>query len=417
MSATFRDEARLSEITGELRSLHAAAGDAELSGEARARWDALEREQRTIADRVARQRAIDAADRAAPGTPLDGGDRHYNEFRDRVGVLDAIRASAGATDARAGRARELSAEMERRSGRKARQGGILWDMGSSREHRALTSGQQGTSGNGGPLVPNILRGDAFIDILRARPVVRALGATVLSGLDGLVSLPKRLTSFNAAWFQEGASIPASDSTYGGVTLTPKHCGAIGELSVTMANQTSPDVEALAQADIAAVLGEALDRAAIAGDGTGYSPVGVLHLAARAATYSGTAPAWADIAGALASLESANATPTAWAIAPGVGPALMQVPKSATSPQGFVFDAPGGQLAGLPAAVGGNLPPGTLIAGNWSDVIIGLWNGVEILSNPYGDAYSRGGIQVRGILTADVAVRHPESFVTLSKASS
>jgi hypothetical protein len=54
--------------------------------------------------------------------------------------------------------------------------------------------------------------------------------------------------------------------------------------------------------------------------------------------------------------------------------------------------------------------GILIFGKWSDLILGYWSVFDLLVNPYeSTAYSKGNVQVRGIITADVAVRHVESF--------
>jgi hypothetical protein len=51
-----------------------------------------------------------------------------------------------------------------------------------------------------------------------------------------------------------------------------------------------------------------------------------------------------------------------------------------------------------------------VFGDWSSLIVGYWSGVDILANPYATGtYEKGGVQVRALLTADVAVRHLESF--------
>jgi hypothetical protein len=52
----------------------------------------------------------------------------------------------------------------------------------------------------------------------------------------------------------------------------------------------------------------------------------------------------------------------------------------------------------------------IIFGNWSDLMLGYWSAFDLLVNPYeSTAYSKGNVQVRGMLTMDVAVRHYESF--------
>jgi hypothetical protein len=62
----------------------------------------------------------------------------------------------------------------------------------------------------------------------------------------------------------------------------------------------------------------------------------------------------------------------------------------------------------------NLGVGTdktaLIFGKWDDMLLGYWSAFDLLVNPYeSTAYSKGNVQVRGIVTMDVAVRHIESF--------
>ena len=84
----------------------------------------------------------------------------------------------------------------------------------------------------------------------------------------------------------------------------------------------------------------------------------------------------------------------------------------------------GQLAGYPMAstnlVPSNLSKGTgnnlsaLIFGNFNDLLLGYWSEFDLLVNPYeSTAYAKGNVQVRGMLTMDVAVRHPESFAAIT----
>ena len=52
----------------------------------------------------------------------------------------------------------------------------------------------------------------------------------------------------------------------------------------------------------------------------------------------------------------------------------------------------------------------LIFGNWNDLVIGFWSEIDLLVNPYSDsAFSMGNVQLRGAMTLDIALRHPESF--------
>lgn len=52
----------------------------------------------------------------------------------------------------------------------------------------------------------------------------------------------------------------------------------------------------------------------------------------------------------------------------------------------------------------------LIYGQWSELVIGYWSGVDILVNPYhSDVASKGGVLIHAFLDADVAVRTPLAF--------
>ena len=66
-----------------------------------------------------RQAFLDQEDRNAQGTPVDAGDRQFNELRNSVSLSAVIRAQLRDTSntAEAGRVRELSQEVARRSGR------------------------------------------------------------------------------------------------------------------------------------------------------------------------------------------------------------------------------------------------------------------------------------------------------------
>ena len=138
---------RRAALKTEMASIHAAAPTGELPADRQAAFDRLGDELRGLESALDRQTRIDAADRNAPAVPLDGGEAEL-----RVGLSAAIRAQMGATDREAGRAREVSQELARRSGRGPQRNGTLWQP---TERRTLTSGLQGTSGNGAGLVERV----------------------------------------------------------------------------------------------------------------------------------------------------------------------------------------------------------------------------------------------------------------------
>lgn len=414
---------RRSALVAEMRSINAAAGDSDLEGDALHNFKTAQDKLAKVDSRIERQSAVDDAERRMAGTPLGGtGDRHFDQHFAGIGLLDNIRAGMGATDERAARARELSQELERRSGRKAQ--GLLWDMRlAGTERRTLTTTTP-VGGPGGNLIADDFRPEAFIDRLRNATVVRRLGARILGGLTGgNVILPALSKSVVAGWTAENAPFPVSDPEFAGVTAAPKHCGVITELSRNMLQQTSPDAEQLVRDDQARVLAESLDLAAIAGTGTNNQPLGVLNTPGIGSVSIGTNggaltyDALADLVGAV---DDANATGGSMAFLSNskVRRAAGKLKDTANNPLGLdtIFQ-------GVPRAFTNIVPSsftkGTgvglspVIYGNWSDLIICFWSELDVLVNPYAEGpYSRGNIQVRTALTADVAVRHPESFAAI-----
>ena len=189
---------RRAAIRAELATIHAAHPDA-LPADVQTRWTALEAEAANLTAQEARQATLDDLDRRAAGHTVAGtGDNRFDAQAAQVNILDVIRAQMGATDAGAGRAREVSAELARRSGRQPE--GLLFHMGvsgASAEQRTLASFGP-AAGPGGNLIPTNLSPN-LIDRLRERVMVRRMGATVLGGLTGNLSIPRLKASATAQW--------------------------------------------------------------------------------------------------------------------------------------------------------------------------------------------------------------------------
>jgi len=110
------------------------------------------------------------------------------------------------------------------------------------EQRVVTA-----AGEAANIISTDMRGDLYIDALRARMVTRRLGARVLSGLVGNVDIPKLDASATAAWVADNAALVANDPDFNKVQLTPKHAGMITEFSRSTLLQSSPDIEMLLRA--------------------------------------------------------------------------------------------------------------------------------------------------------------------------
>ena len=360
---------------------------------------------------TAEQRAAFLADaeRRMTGDPVTGGpDKNFAAECRAFSLTKAIASQLPNSNVDAGREREVSTELRKRLGRPGDGLLVPTEVFHERVEQRVTTTGLPVGGPGSNLIETDLRGDLFIDRLRAAIRVKQLGATVLTSLVGNVDIPDLLTSATAAWFAENTPIPQTDLAFGKVQLRPRHCGALTEYSRNMLLQSTPDIEQLVRNDFAKVLAEAIDRAAISGAG-GVEPTGILTLKAGFAT---TAATWAEVLGLPGTLAAANVdtADAGWLASPA---AVMKLRQTLRTPgdtsSTFIMSAPD-DLGGYKLLTTNLVPSGVAIFANWSDLVLAYWSGVELLVNPYAEIpYTKGNVQVRAIVTADVAVRHIESF--------
>jgi HK97 family phage major capsid protein len=417
---------RRAAIAGEMRQINNAAGDNDLTAEQRARFDELKTDLGTLEERITRQSVLEDAERRTQGQPYGGtGDRNLDAELRSFSLVRAIAAQAGIGGVDAGRERELSAEIARRAGRPFQ--GIAVPVSifhQTVEQRTLTT----TTPAGGPgsnLIQTDLAGGQFIDRLRNALRVRQLGARVLTGLQGNLDIPGLRTSASTGWVAENTALPNTDHEFRKVSLTPKHAGGITELSRNMLQQPSVDVEALARADFAAVLAEAVDAEAISGSGVGAVPRGILNTAGIGSVAMGTNGGpitWDAVVNLIGEVEIDNAEGSGFLTNARVVRNARRTVKVSGQPV-YVMEGRD-RLADYPLAmsnvVPSNLTKGTsngvcsaLIFGAWSDMVLGYWSELDVLVNPYeAGAYARGNVQVRAMLTMDTAVRYAESFAAI-----
>ena len=391
-------------LVTEMRGILASAGD-KLTAEQQTKFDGLKTQITDLEGQEARANFLEAEERRLLGQAPN------NETRDKAqleGNISLSRILQAKMDGRSltGAEAEYAQEAERRNGRTAE--GVFVPL-SLFEKRGTVN----TTTTGNDLVGTDLRADQYVGALRNNLLARKLGVRVLSGLQGNVTIPRYTTGTTAGWVAEGTGLTGSDMTFDSITLTPKHAGGITEMSRQLIQQSSPDIEQLIRDDLSFVLAQAIDSALIKGGGAN-EPTGVLATAnvqtANLATLS-----WANVLAMLQKLDLVNASAANIVASTKVKAKLMGTLKSAGI-AGYLME--GGKMADLPvyfsnqvAEKTGTPNTGRLIAGDWSQVMLGLWSEVDLLVNPFDStAYARGGVLVRAMATCDIAVRHPTAFV-------
>lgn len=343
----------------------------------------------------------------------------------RYSMMRAINALANPGDRAAQEAaafeRECSEAAAQKMGKQAR--GFM--VPSEVQHRDLVVG---TPTAGGNLVATDLLAGSFIDALRNAMVIDGLGARFLAGLVGNIAIPKMTGSASAYWVAENTAPTESQQTIGQVTMSPKTVGAYTDISRRLLLQSSLDVEGMVQNDIAQILGLAIQQAAISGTGASNQPSGILTQVTPSVIggTNGAAPTWANIVQLESEVAVANADVGTLAYLTNVKVrGKLKTTSKVSGQNGFVWesgDTPlNGYRAGVTNAVPSNLTKGAssgvasaIIFGNWADLVIGMWGGLDLTVDPYSGS-TAGTVRIVALQDVDIALRNVVSFATMVDA--
>ena len=300
----------------------------------------------------------------------------------------------------------------------------------TRSNRGIQSVGGGGGTAGGNLVATHLDGGNFISVLENRCQVMALGATVLGGQVGNLSVPKQLESLNTHWLDENSVIPDSVMSFGQIQFTPKTIAAYTSFSRLLAQQSTPEIEGLVRQDLLRVVSIEVDRAAIAGGG-GLEPVGLLNqsgITDLGSTGADGDPLSWDI---LTELEctvaekNADSGALAYLTNSRVRKAGKNTTQNSSNLSSWLWqpdpsNRPSmGMFNGYSVAISENVPNdgvkgsstdlNSIIFGNWADLLITTWGALEIVVNPFGAGFKQGSTEARVMMSLDINVRRPESF--------
>lgn len=372
-----------------------------LTPDAQTKFDAIKAEIVSLEGQEGRAVFLDEAERRSLGHVAD---KSAAALESRISIVDAINAQVESRSL-TGALAEYNQE-QKRNGTTAQ--GVLIPQSLFEKRAAQTT----TTAAG--ILPEDFRADQFVGLLRNAALVKSLGARVLPNLRGDTVIPRQSTTATAQWIAEGSPLTDTGITFDNVKLQPKHVGAITELSRQLLQQSNPAIEQLVRDDFVQVVGLAIDKALIHGNGT-TAPEGLL----TAATGTGTLATlnWTTILKVLEDLALLNIAPNAWLTHPAVVTKLRAALKTAGLP-GYLLE--NGQMAGLPVvgtnqldAKAGTPNKGRIIAGDFSEMVVGTWGSVDVLVNQFAEGpFSRGAVQVRILTTCDMVPRRENAFAII-----
>lgn len=328
----------------------------------------------------------------------------------RYSFAKALRALANPNDRRAQEEAafefEMSQEAQRRSGIVAQGVLVPFDVFA----RDLTVG-----GTSGVTVGTDMGG--LIDLLKNKSAVMQL-AEILPGLTGNVSFPKQTSSMTASKLTETEQTTNTDIGLGELLMSPNRFGGSGEYSKQLLHQSSVAIENLIRNDLMSQIGLKIDMEAVlkilAETGVGLVSIGT---DGGAIANSHIVDLETEIA-----VDNADVGRLAYLLNARTRGFLKKTPVTTGNPK-MILD--GSELNGYGYQVSNQLPAnltkgtGTdlsaLIFGNFQDLLVGLWGGIDLTVDPYTLA-RQGKISIVADQFADVGVRRAESFAVIKDAA-
>jgi HK97 family phage major capsid protein len=329
---------------------------------------------------------------------------------------------------------ECHTAVEKHLGRTAQQGGILVPhdvlarkmvqinlqrafKGDELGMRALMAQMQQRDLNttplsaGGALVGTQNVASSFIELLRARARVVALGAIVLPGMRDNFTIPRQTGTANFQWLgTETTPIAESQPSFGQIAMTPKNGGGYVEVSKQLLMQSNPAADMLVMNDLSKGAALGVDLAALWGTGAGGQPLGVGNTSGLGAV-TGTSLDWADVVEFETDVASANADVDTMAyLTTPIVRGLLKTREKAASTGNFIWGGTQGDntVNGYPGVVTTQMNAGSMLFGDFSQIVIAEWGTLELAFNPYAN-FPAGIVGFRSWVTVDVGVRQPTAF--------
>ena len=329
----------------------------------------------------------------------------------RFSIMRAVNAMANPTDRKAQEAAkfefECSEAAQRAYGTTA-QGVMLPDeVLRNWNQRDLNASDDSN------LIGQDYRAGDFIDVLRNNSAVMPM-ATMLNGLSGDVKIPRKTAASSAAFISsEGGAAGESEFTVGSVTMSPKTLGAFTDVTRQLMIQSSIDVENLIRNDLAQSMAIAIDDAALEGSGSSGNPTGITNTSGinTVSLSSAAAPTFAEMVSMETSVRVDNALmgDLAYIVHPTNYGTLKTTEKATNTAQ---FVAVNDEINGYKVVVSPQLTANNYVFGNFDDLLVGMFSGLDLVVDPYSNS-SSGTVRIVALQSVDVAVRHAVSFCAAS----
>lgn len=283
--------------------------------------------------------------------------------------------------------------------------------------RALNTGVGGSAADGstgGNLVARTLMASSFIDILRNKATIMSRGH-VIGGLVGNIDIPKQLAAAQGYWLGEDEDTTETGIELGQIPLSPKTVGAFTEYTRRMAMQSSLDAEALLRYDLASALALTIDKAGYYGSGSDHQPRGIANYTGiNAVPFAGVFPTYAELVDMETAIATDNADVNGMVYVSNAGfRGNAKTTLKFQNVAGTIWEQ-GNTVNGYTADITNQVAKGDVFFGNFADLLIAMWGGLELQVDPYSNS-KKGRVRIVVFQDVDFALRRVESFALGRKA--
>ena len=210
--------------------------------------------------------------------------------------------------------------------------------------------------------------------LKGKSILAEAGATFLTGLVGNISIPN-YTGSTCGWKGELEAADNGKGTFGSVELSPKRLTAYIDISKQFLTQDSVGAEEMLRADIVNSLVAKLEQT-IFGDAAGDStkPAGIFNGAEVAA------PSYQGVCEAEAAVTDYSGEKR-FVMSPTAKSAFKQATISGTKSDLRLL-LEDGEVDGYPVSDSSNVVAGGYAFGDFSELVVAQWGGIDIVVDPY-----------------------------------
>ena len=311
--------------------------------------------------------------------------------------------------------REISADLYKRAGMSEGANSIMVPFNGDAMRGIMNTRElKDAAGSGAGLVAQENMPSMFIDFVRSRIGVK--NNTWLTGLTGApVTIPAQTSDTSVAWVTGGttttdanAAVSETTPAIGDVTLTPHKLGGFTVVGRDMVLMGNPDATAIVMrslmANVAHKLGTTMLKGNVSPSIAGVATASGVQTEVIASMASAT---WANFTDMIGKIEGLEWDGEQEFVMSASDNALLKSIAKGSYGSGFIVED--GYLDGRRVHVDGSLSSGDIFLGDWSNVVVGQWGGIEVMVDPYTLA-TYGSVRVIVSLVCDIGILRPNTFV-------